>query len=119
MRELLTDARALIIELGAGNKLNDKGYKALDELLAKIDAALARPAPNAMEILRQVREQYPRAGELLCVLGISEAAALIEDYGKRVPRAMLYEINEFEDDYPRNIDPKMDAVAAKYGYRVE
>jgi len=50
---------------------------------------------------------------------LDDAAALITAYSRTVPRRMLYEINGLDDDFPQNIDPKMDAIAEKFGYRAE
>lgn len=104
MKELL-EARALLarmrdhlMELSA--KLPMQYFGLVDSgiiqdsnnLIARIEAA---PEPNAMEIVRQVREGSV-AGHTLSSnywkLPDPEAAALIADQGKRVPRAMLEEV---------------------------
>ena len=68
-----------------------------DEQMAmvyEITAALAAPEPDAMEIVRQVRGHSIEWNEIegyhSCYrLPKAEAAALIADHGKRVPRTML------------------------------
>ena len=130
VRELLEEVRDFIRYSISALPMGEKDLDRAENIFNKIDTALAAPEPDAMELARQVRAgnvvAYAQNNDLLHAtvekqykLTDSEAAALIADYSKLVPRAMLYEINEFEDDYPRNIDPKMDAVAAKYGYRAE
>ena len=120
---------------GIQNDSVSDGLKRIAEkeaLIARIDAALSTPEPDPMEILRQVREGCfvwdSDSGKLeigSAMIGFdftlpdTEATTLIEAYGKQVPRAMLYEINELEDDFPQNIDPKIDEILAKYGYHAE
>jgi len=76
----------------------------LELLLARITAALAEPEPDAMDkelglIISEIRGQTIHwvnvvGGSTYTMwrLSVSEAAALIADFGKRVPRAMLDEL---------------------------
>ena len=52
----------------------------------------------------------------------AEAAALIEQYGRRVPRAMLEEIEKQAFEYckePFLSYETLDAIAARYGVKIE
>jgi len=62
--------------------------EAAEKFIVRITVAGAAPQPDAMEILRQVRD-IMLDDEDCYVLPDSEAASLIEDFGKRVPRAMM------------------------------
>lgn len=96
----------------------------LESILSRIDSALAAPEPDAMELVRQVREGSV-AGYTLSSnywkLTDSEAAALIEQYAKRVPRALLEETysDGFEAAFGTVKMIDHDTRAAKYGYKVE
>ena len=96
----------------------------LESILSRIDSALAAPEPDAMELVRQVREGSV-AGYTLSSnywkLTDSEAAALIEQYAKRVPRALLEETysDGFEAAFGTKMIDRHDTRAAKYGYKVE
>lgn len=93
-------------------------------------AALAKPAPDVMEIVDKVREGSV-AGRTLSQnyweLTDSEAAALIASYGRRVPRAMLEELWEYcttdHDFSPGELSESeivdMSKIAAEYGVKVE
>lgn len=136
MRELLTDVREWINDA----TVNHKGMMIQREiLLRKIDAALAAPEPNAMELAHLISGIFATAEDNaeMCGHGVgvkrmiyekaySEAAALIETCGKRVPSKVL---SEYADlyflDYALRIDKDglqkrtMEAVAAKYGVKLE
>lgn len=100
-------------------------------LIERINAGLAKPAPDAMEIVRLLREGWysgdspddAESVEFIYKLTDSVAAALIESR-RVVPRAMLEEIwykgnkhgyEQGEDE----LDEDIDAIAAKHGYKVE
>ena len=136
-RELLKEARDTLgvvtayIENGTPLPPDDDPYwKAstalvnLESILSRIDSALAAPEPDAMELVRQVREGSV-AGYTLSSnywkLTNSEAVALIEQYAKRVPRALLEEIwnDGYFDGVDQSKDVQFEKIAAKYGYKVE
>jgi len=85
---------------------------------------LSAPYPDAMEVLRQVRE-FNMAVETDDGIGIvwtkqdSEAAALIADYGKRLPRAMLEEIWHDGCVNGQNVPGNIPTIVEKFGYRAE
>ena len=126
MRELLEEARDWI--------KTDKCWNVeKDALLDRINAALAAPEPDAMEILRQVREfsmavETDDGIDIVWTKQDSEAAALIADY-RRVPRAVLAELmgsGAAIMDTERNFTQRakreteaQDAILAKYGYHAE
>lgn len=134
MNELLKEARDVLIEFGAGRRLNDLGYAELDKLLARINAYLAAPQVDAMELVGEIREIYREAGyesymcggdtkatEIILGEADSETAALIEARDRTVPRAMLEEIAGVGFDRGFDLDSKpisFDAIAAKYGIKV-
>ena len=132
-RELLKEARAELakahdhlMELTAKLPMQYFGLvdgdiiQAEDYLISQLDAYLATPSESAMEMVRQIRdlESYG-GGDYEYYLDATEAAAKIEGLQRRVPRKMLYEINDLEDDFPQNVDPKIDAIAAKHGVEVD
>lgn len=109
------------------------GIVELHDFIGKIDAYLATPAPDAMEIVVKIRD-YGRM-EIISedsalvdfTLSDTEAAALIESYGRRVPRAMLEELWEYcttdHDFSPGELSESeivdMSKIAAKYDVKVE
>lgn len=126
MRELLKEARDFIDEVDPNIKGQEieKHY-----LLQRIDAALAEPELDVMELVEKIREKKdyntdaglpPRMGYTLIT---PEAVALIAAHGKRLPRAMLAELCEyglncgFIPETSRKID--LDEIAAKYGVKIE
>lgn len=110
----------------------DKGLAVADvdacqRLMTKIEAYLAEPEPDAMEIVEKIRDYYiyhPEAYDDYAVANFTlpedEAAALIESYGRRVPRAMLDEIWLIGNrSKPGQKDIDTADIAAKYGVEVE
>lgn len=103
------------------------GIVELHDIIGKIDAALAAPEPDAMEIVEKIRDYYiyhPEAYDDYAVANFTlpedEAVALIEDYGRRVPREMLTEIFNNAVNWALLGDPEqVDEIAAKYGVKVE
>jgi hypothetical protein len=65
---------------------------ACQKLAERIDAALAEPAPDAMELVEKIR--YPKYTQIDATTSSmtwftdDQAAALIKSYGRRVPRAI-------------------------------
>ena len=132
MRELLEELRDYIAQ---SNRTDYSGQREwADDLLARIDAALPAPEPSAGEIVEKIRmggyalnandpdDRGPNGDDYHFALTDSEAAALIASVGRRVPRAMLWEIQG--DDrivHPAFDDSNavMDAIAAKYGVKME
>ena len=61
--------------------------------------------------------------EKLCyMISRTEAAALIDDYARRVPRAMLEEIEKQAFEYGKEqflSYESIDAIAAKYGVKLD
>jgi hypothetical protein len=134
--ELLKEARD---ELGAvqhyfpAQDEADKGLAVADvdacqRLMTKIEAYLAEPEPDAMEIVEKIRDYYiyhPEAYDDYAVANFTlpedEAAALIADYGRRVPREMLDEIWDAGCEWNGSEEPKtarwedINEIAAKYG----
>lgn len=136
-RELLKEARDALgvvtayIENGTPLPPDDDPYwKAstalvnLGSILSRIDSALADTGNiDAHELVKKIRDESRdfAGSDYQYTLTNSEAVALIEQYAKRVPRAMLREIGEnsqwnglYEDIYQMQ-----DEIAAKYGYKVE
>ena len=128
-RELLKEARDVLEGflgpyVGAGT-----GPKDLRALQNRIDEHLADHSPDtgnmvATEIVRRIRETDWNIdfSERVNTLTDAEAAALIEQYGRRVPREMLEEI---ERKACRNGDIggcsclSLNNIAAKYGVKIE
>lgn len=105
----------------------DKRIKAL---YARIDAALSEPDMDAMEVLRKVREttwladsKYDPRPVVRNKLTDSEAAALIESYGRRVPRAMLVDVWDHATALALGAKIKSDdiflQIAARHGVKLE
>lgn len=102
-------------------------------LIERINAELAQPAPDAMEIVDKVREHRGINGPAKWVLSRPKAAALIESYGKREERATdLLKIIVSSETRKINQDPypcghrackfvriAQDILAAKHSYKVE
>lgn len=140
-RELLKEAREIIAALAKWNKdveaiigkVPNTGFQNASDTLAKLDAYLAAPSESAMEMVRKIREGFIsqiQSGESKGWLGMFyklsdiEAAAQIEGYGRRVPRAMLEEIFEQYPHYIPGKEPNavkicIDAIAAKHGVVIE
>lgn len=107
----------------------DKGLAVADvgacqKLAERIDTYLAAPSESAMEMVRKIREGATFGHDLserYCKLLDTEAAALIEDYGRRVPRAMLADIYclGWTDSRKNRISEDHSAIAAKYGVKME
>ena len=113
-RELLEEARELIVSMVDWNKAMlkivghtpDTGFQSAEDLLSRIDTALADHSPDAgnmgaVELAKAVeaaiKPKYVeapngRGGAIIISKDYSEAAALIEGYGRRVPRAWHEEI---------------------------
>ena len=133
-RELLKEARAELakahdhlMELTAKLPMQYFGLvdgdiiQSEDRLVNKIDSYLAAPSESAMEMVRQIRdlESYG-GGDYEYYLDATEAAALIEGYGRRVPRAMLEEIWMEASRFDANGEYKsIDEIAAKHGVEVD
>lgn len=143
-RELLKEARELIVAMVNWSKaipklvgyVPDTGFQNAEGLLSRIDTALADHSPDAgnmvaMELVEKIRDGVPKCmggdtngGLTLAVrmtLTDSEAAALIESYGRRVPRKMLFEIEgnaQWNGMYDSIIDME-NTIAAKYGVKIE
>lgn len=97
---------------------------ACQKLAERIDTYLSAPSESAMEMVRKIREGATFGHDLserYCKLLDSEAAALIESYGRRVPRAMLenaYMLGWTDSKHDR-ISVDYNPIAAKYGVEVE
>lgn len=104
--------------LTADGKTKDE---AMQELARVILAAFnSAPEPDAMKIVRQVRDGSLKGLTWSYKHSTSEAAALIEGLQRRVPRAMLKEIWDEAYWCNANDDYKsIDEIAAKYGVEVE
>ncbi len=90
----------------------------------KITAALAAPEPDAMDLAREICEMGDTEGAPIDDETIFEAAALISDYGKRVPRAMLDELFMAAYSFGLGNETRskwtcIDQIAAKHGVKVE
>lgn len=138
-RELLQEARDELEErkenLIAAEKWAMLPY--VQDLIARITAALAAPEPDAMELAKAIeaaiKPQYIESpngrGGVMCISkDYSEAAALIEAHSKRVPRAEI--IDAYESGYSRgendaveglgsNAKQAAEEYAEQYGYRAE
>jgi len=130
--ELLKQSRELINHSISKFPMGETELYEAEKLRDKIDEFLAKPAPDAMEMVRHIEEILESANydcsERLMEKARGEAAALIEAYGRRVPRAMLEEV--FDNGYQsgdefgayEDIDQErknFDAIAAKYGVKIE
>ena len=125
-RELLRDARVALYDEMHGvhngsfmDGLERRNRK--DTLIATIDAYLAAPSESAMEMVEKIRdlESYG-GGDYEYYLDATDAAALIEGYGRRVPRAMLEEIWVEASRFDANGEYKsIDEIAAKHGVEVD
>lgn len=116
-RELLKEARAELakahdhlMELTAKlpmqyfSLVDGNIIQAEDCLISQLDAYLATPSEGAMEMARAIeaaiKPQYiespnGRGGVMVVSKDYTAAAALIEGLQRRVPRAMLEDINDF------------------------
>lgn len=88
------------------------------DLAKRIDTYLAASNESAMEMVRKIRGNDDEIG--FFHLTDSEAAALIEDYGRRVPRAMLNEIIRYTEgmvEWDGEVSDYefVDKIAAKHG----
>lgn len=95
---------------------------ACQKLADRIDAALAKPAPDAMEIVDKIREYYihhPEAYDDYAVanftMPVTEAAALIEAYSHTMSPKLFDEILQSQ---PLSI-AKLGRLLVKHGYKVE
>ena len=119
-RELLEEAAEWMRDA----EVSHRGMKIQREiLLRKITATLAAPQPDAMEIVKQILTGTIDDGTgHKRLLKPTEAASLIEDYGKRVPRALMEDIYRIGIEWPIGSSiryERMDAIAAKYGVKME
>jgi hypothetical protein len=126
MRELLEEAREILGDCYYDGKepLSDGTRAMVAKVIKRIDAALAEPEPDAEAIAERIEQELcgieGEPGHESVVLDIPKAAALIESYGRRVPRAMLKEIWDEAYWCNANDDYKsIDEIAAKYGVEVE
>jgi hypothetical protein len=123
MRELLEEARDRLLQNTPHRPGTCVECDNNRSTIAKITAALAEPEQDAMKIVRKIREGATFGHDLserYCKLLDTEAAALIEDYGRRVPRAMLEEISDMGDPCLNDLRrERLDAIAAKYGVKLE
>jgi hypothetical protein len=127
MRELLEEARDRLLQNTPHRPGTCVECDNNRSTIAKITAALTEPEPDAMEIVRKIREGATFGHDLserYCKLLDTEAAALIEDYGRRVLRAMLIELwatgafcSGMESETERKAT--INAIAAKYGVKLE
>jgi hypothetical protein len=142
-RELLKEARAELakahdhlMELTAKLPMQYFGLvdgniiQVEDCLIDQIDAYLAAPSESAMEMVERIRKIFEDAAcyanddhaeysELLKIAR-GNAAALIEGYGRRVPRKMLQEVfqlgmtaHAYEEPAPTLVE-----ISAKHGIEV-
>jgi hypothetical protein len=122
MRKLLKEARDKIEWYYNGES---QGVRRAVAIIADIDAALAEPEPDAMEIVQKIR--YPKYTQIDAITSSmtwftdDQAAALIESYGRRVPRAMLADIYclGWTDSRKNRISEDHSAIADKYGVKLE
>lgn len=131
--ELLKESRGLINHCIGKFQMGETELYNAEKLRDRIDEFLAKPAPDAMEIVRQIREpvrinleeiketetEIKITYEIEYKIGKSEAAALIESR-RVVPRAMLDEIwlNGYQcKDGKKDTDTA--EIATKHGYKVE
>ncbi len=96
----------------------------IDSLKTRITAALSEPEPDAMDLAREICEMGDTEGAPIDDETIFEAAALISDYGKRVPRAMLDELFMAAYSFGLGNETRskwtcIDQIAAKHGVKVE
>lgn len=127
VRKLLEEVRDFIRYSISALPMGEKDFDKAENIFNKIDAALAAPEPNVVEILRQVR-QGSVAGHTLSSnywnLTDSEAAALIERRSKQVPRAMLEDVWHAGVEATKygigfGMTDDINTISAKYGYRAE
>jgi len=101
--------------------LDDGDNRDRDEVFMNSIYPIEVPS-DAVELVEKIREGSVFGHDLserYYKLLDTEAAALITAYSLKVSRRMLYEISNLNDDFPQNIDPKIDAIAAKFGYHAE
>ena len=130
-RELLKDAVICIKNL---YELYQDDFGAhfgssIEELIKRIDSALADTENTDVEqLVGQIRDHFHSDPDEDGIrktewdIDIDEAAALIEQYAKRVPRALLEEIEKQAFEYGQEIFlsyESADQIAAKYDYKVE
>lgn len=126
--ELLKETRELLADckIDGPSGLSTGTLEMIGKVIAHIDAYLSTPSESAMEILYEIRHgKHKRTfdGELIFVpdLSITDAIALIESYGRRVPKAMLLEL--LREYWPMGDKPMYDKamveIAAKYGVVIE
>lgn len=136
--KLLTESRKLINHCIGKFPMGEVELYEAEKLRDKIDEFLAKPAPDAMEIVDRIRDaviQEPCEGvqQIGYILTNEKAAALIESYGKREERATdLLKIIVSSETRKINQDPypcghrackfvriAQDILAAKHSYKVE
>ena len=115
-RKLLKECREVLLRGQADEQM---------AMVASIDAYLAAPHESAMEVVEKIREIHEVFPDSYAIDDL-DAAALIESYGRRVPRAMLDKYAElYFQSYDLRIDKDglqkrtMDALAANHGVEVE
>lgn len=134
--QALTDARfnAMQGPLSAGQQAMIDGWA---DLRSRITAALSAPQPDAMEVVGLIVDIYRKADDDAAAreIGVgaedviydkakTEAASLIEDFGKRVPKAFvddLYSI-AFGTGQGSNLmlpEEAKSRIADKFGVKVE
>lgn len=89
MIELLKEAREILGDCYSDGKypLSEGTMGMVAKVIKRINAALAKPAPDAMEIVRMIRSGSPFSSDGNPYLTDKEAAALIESR-RVVPRAI-------------------------------
>lgn len=109
MRELLKEAAEVLrmvqtyfpsveqMEAHTHDGLAVADVDACQKLAARIDAALAEPLDSAIEdLIDEIRDNDHMpdtdSGDFNFTLSYKEAAALIEGYGRRVPRAFVKDV---------------------------
>lgn len=139
-RELLKEARNILVAVDRWNhdvetiigRIPSTGFEGCEKIIARIDTALAEPEPGAMEIAEKIRfiyrefhfktfddDQY--RDEALSKV-YQKVATLIEQYGRRVPREMLREIEleAWRMGRSGNVGfVHLDTIATKYGVKIE
>jgi hypothetical protein len=136
MRELLKEARDVLrmvqtyfpsveqMEAHTHDGLAVADVDACQKLAERIDTYLAAPRESAMEVVDQLDHLINDNQGIRADFDHNKAAALIESYGRRVPRAMLDDIwykgnkhgyEQGEDEQ----DEEIQSIAAKYGVEVE
>jgi len=139
VRELLKEAREILADckIDGPSGLSTGTLEAISKTMARIDTYLAAPSGSAMEMAREAVDTIGRGmlavgteidtsygpmqpPEIQKDKAIPYLATLIEDYGRRVPRAMLEEISDMGDPCINDIRrERLDAIVAKYNVAIE